>query len=271
MRQPLTKLLSLASLATGLFLSLGTQASPLPAGLQINAQIALDTANSQPHTGGGQQSISIERIVGGSSTTSSTSGDPGTLLPSQLQGQLSELQDGLGAEVSIRGRSSQDTGTPVAASSGLIAIDYFFSLQNLSATDTFTVSFRALTVHSISASGPDAFVQSNLSVLDAANNELYFTDYRADTANPGPGSNFQLSSASDTFAFTVLPGQSLSFSALLKQIGGAADGSYSALLSAYLLVDNVRVDGNNPVPAPGTLPLLVLALLGCATVLRRRA
>jgi hypothetical protein len=247
-------------------------AAPLPSGLQVNATVSLDTTNSFDATGGATQAGTLSLTSGGAGSSSSFSGDPATISPSSLMAALTATGDGIGVNFSMSGSLS----TPgIVSTDGLFA-DYMFALANTSATETYVISFRAAATNSVSASGPDAFAFSDLSVLDAALAELFFTDYRIDTLNAAdPNVNFTLDSASNVFEITLLPGQSTSLTALQRQRGGVFDaGAYSASLMAFLSIDNVRVTGGgpgpNPVPVPGTLVLFGAGLLMLGATSRRR-
>jgi hypothetical protein len=256
-------------LATGILLgSALAVAAPLPGNLQITGTVSMDTANSLAPTGGAGQTGQLVLTSGGTSTTSSFTGDPATINPASLSGGLTATGDGIGVDFSMSGAFA---GAP-ATTDGLFA-DYSFALSNLSATETYTITFRAAVQNAVGATGADAFAFSDLSVLDAALIELFFTDHRADTLNPG--NNFTLDSPGNVFDITLLPGQSTTLTALQRQRGGVfAAGSYLAALTAFLSIDNVRVSGGgdpNPVPLPGSLPLVALALMALAGASRRRA
>jgi len=146
----------------------------------------------------------------------------------------------------------------VAQTDGLFA-DFALSLANTSASSTFVVTFRAVAANSVVANGTDAFAHSDLSVRDAGNNEVFFTDFLADTLYGGS----QAASASDLFSLTLSPGATSSFTALQRQRGGAFDsGDYSASLDAFLELASVEVrnGGGNGVPEPATIALLGIAL-----------
>jgi hypothetical protein len=243
-------------------------AAPLPSGLQVNATVSLDTANSLDPTGGATQAGTLSLTSGGAGSSSSFSGSPATISPSSLTSGLTETGDGIGASFTMSGSLSASGSV---TTDGLFA-DYLLALANTSATETYVISFRAVAMNSVSASGADAFALSDLSVRDAALAELFFTDYRTDTLNPG--NNLMLESASNVFQITLLPGQSTSLTALQRQRGGVFEpGAYGASLSAFLSIDNVRVTGGgpgpNPVPAPGTLVLFGAALLMLGATSRR--
>lgn len=253
--------------AIGLVIAcLDAGAVPLPSGLLVTGTVSLDTTNSLAPTGGATQDGSLSLNSGGVPNVSAFSGDPASINPASLSANLADTGDGIGATFSMTGASTGGSAT----TDGLFA-DYLFMLANSSATETYTVTFRATATNNVGASGADAFAYSDLSVLDAALNELFFTDYRADTLNPA--NNLVADSASNLFSIALLPGQSTSLTALQRQRGGVfAAGHYSASLAAFLSIDNVRVTGGgpNPVPVPGTLVLLAAGLLALGADSRRR-
>jgi hypothetical protein len=260
-----------ALLATLVGATLPAQSAPLPSTLSVSASVSLDTANSLGPTGGATQSGTLTKVVGGVSTTSGFTNDPTTIAPSSLLGSLSATGDGVGALFSMSGSFSPTAGAN-ATTDGLFA-DFLFNLSNSSATDTLVVRIRALISNAVSASGEDAFAHSDISVRDAGNNELLFSDYQADTIN----GDFALASPDDWFSITLNPGESASFTALQRQRGGAfpTNSVYSAEMTSFLYIDDIVCRGNGcdggggQLPLPGTLPLLAIAL-GALGAARRR-
>ena len=144
-------------------------------------------------------------------------------------------------------------------------------LANTSLTETYVLTFHALMTNLVNATGRDAFAQSSISVLNAALLELVFSDYGADTVNPG--NNFTLDSVTNIFSLTLNPGASTSFSALQKQRGGGfdQDAAYSASLIGFIELQDIEVRGGRALPLPSTLLLTLAAVFGLLTSLRRRA
>lgn len=257
------------SAGVGLVLIIATSAlaAPIPSGLSVSGTISLDTTNSLGPVGSATQSGTLSHLSGGATTTTSFTDSPSSISPSSLTGALTQTGDGIGATFSM---SATSTGA-IAQTDGLFT-DFTLSLNNTSATDTFVVTFLATAINSVEANGANAFAYSDISVLDALNVEVFFSDYRADTLNPG--SNLASASAGNTFAVTLNPGASYTFTALQRQRGGTfAAGNYSASLEAFLALDSVTVrngGGGNTVPLPGTLLLTGIGLLALR-IARRRA
>ena len=257
MKQGLSlKTLLSAALLVGSSAALAVQ---IPSGLSITGTVVLDTVNSFDPEGGASQAGSLKQIISGVTTTSSFTGMPSSISPNTLGGALTHIGDGIGASFSMSG-TYVDTDM---FTEGLFA-DYFLVLENMSLTQTYTVTFSAMISNSVGASGDDAYAESMIRVSNSVPDEILYSDYRIDTANPGPNNNFTVDSANSSFSVTLLPGESASFSALQEQRGGVfADGSYSASLDAFLRVVSV-------VPESGSLPMMSLGLLALALTQRHR-
>lgn len=241
----------------------GAVAAPVPLALTITGTVALDSVNSAAALGGASQGGTLTHLSAGVPTSSSFTGNPAGLVPSSLSGALTATGDGIGARFSMAGAS-----VGAENSVGLFA-DYTLFLSNSSAVETFTIVFRALISNLVDATGADAFAFSDISVRDASNSEVLFSDHRVDTLNPG--NNLTADSANSIFSVVLAPGATTTFTALQRQRGGVyAAGQFSASLNAFLSVDSVSSSGGgNAVPLPGSLALVVLALGGLALARRR--
>lgn len=246
-----------AFLAAAMLVGSSAWAVPISSSLSITGSVTLDTVNSLSPVGSAHQSGTLQRVTGGVMTSASFTDAPSSIGSGVASGSLTDINDGIGAHFSMNGTSTGGT----SQTDGIFA-DFLLNLTNNSLTDTFTITFRALITNTVAASGADAFAYSDISVRDPSNVEVLFSDHRVDTVNVG--SNFTMDSANDTFAITLAPGQSSSFSALQRQRGGTFQaGSYSADLNAFLQIDSVTGGNDNPntVPLPGSLPLALLGLV----------
>jgi hypothetical protein len=244
------------------------QAAPVPAGLSISGQVSFDLANSAAPTGGATQTGQLSLLSGGIATghvfNNTPAGGP-------LSGAFTATGDGIGAALSASGTLSSRTAPDMTA--GPVFADYRIDLSNTSATQTFTILFQAAYGQGnlVQANGGDAYAASSLSVYDAANTELIYTDFFTDTLNPG--NNKAAASAANTFSITLAPGQSGSFTALQKMEGGVFEaGNFSAGLDAFISLQRIDASGDDPgrLPLPASLPLALtaLCLLGLARKVR---
>jgi hypothetical protein len=246
---------------------IAAQAAPVPAGLSISGQVSFDLLNSVAPTGGATQTGQLNLSSGGGITSSSFNGSPAG---GPLSGAFTATGDGIGA--ALAGSGSLSSSTAPAITAGPVFVDYRIDLSNTSATQTFTILFQAAYGQGnvVQANGGDAFAASSLSVYDAANTELIYTDFFADTLNPG--NNKALASATNTFSITLTPGQSGYFTALQKLEGGTfAPGNFSAGLDAFISLERINASGDDPgrLPLPASLPLALTAL--CLLGLVRKA
>lgn len=242
-------------------------AAPVPSDLLIFGEVSMDPLNSELSIGNSFQGGMLSGTLDGVPSLSNFPGNPA--LTSPISGALVQINDGLGAVFAISGAFDSADAT-----SGAIFADFSFSLNNLSATLTYTLIFQVSASNLVKATGPDAFAESSISVMNSALDELFFSDFSADSFNLGPANNFQEASPLNTFAITLLPNQSASFTALQRQRGGAfeAGSSYEASLTSFIKLQEVRSSGgggDNQVPTPGSLALLLAGV--AALSLTRRA
>lgn len=228
-------------------------AAPLPGTLSITASAALDTANSS--LTGATASGTTFATVGGADTP------PGASTTASFVG----TGDTIFVDYVVNGG--------VGSAESRLFFDVSFLLANTSATDTYTLSFDIDIALDATVAGSNAFSLNDLSVRDAANNEVFFAFFNADTiasnnsSDPGQGAN--------PLTIVLAPGASTSFTALLGHRGGAfpADGQYTGRGSLSIALQDVTSSGGpTPVPAPATLALVMLALplLGATRRARRK-
>lgn len=227
------------------------QATPIPAGILVSLGASFDAANSLNASGSASQGGQFGITSGGVSTSSNFSGisvNGGN----PLNGNASQTGDGAGLSFALAGNNS-------GSSDGVFA-DLFLNFNNTGAVG-YKATFAVEMLYSnLQASGADAFVKLDFSLLDAGLNEVFFSSRLRDTVN----GNSDGDSASNLLEVTLNPGDSASFQGTERASGGsfAAGGSYSGNVAANLrLVSFTELGG----PGPHELPLpssLLLTLLG---------
>ena len=113
--------------------------------------------------------LARSRPATGADTTASFTGAPSG---GPLSGALTQTGDGIGVHFQASGSSANGDST-----AGYLFADYTFDLANSSATETFTLVFKALfgaAGNKTDASGVDAFAESLLSVFDTSNVEVIY-------------------------------------------------------------------------------------------------
>jgi len=276
----------LAAALTGLCLSaVPAWAIPIDSNLAISASVTLD-ATSSSATGNGDENASYSLVSGGVSSSAAVdktlATTSGTLPRS---GSLTQLNDGVGVNARMNGSFQ---GGTAATTDGLFS-DYAFSFQNNSATDDFKITLAFVFANSANADGPatppdgGAFIFSAISLTDASNTELFFSDLRSDTLF----GDFKNGVALGTFGqsltdngpssldITVAHGTTVTLSATQDLRGGAfeAGALYDGSLDAFISVAGVQnlAQGPPSVPEPGTLLLAGGGLFGLMVGRRRSA
>lgn len=244
-------------------------AAPIPSALQITASVALDLLNSVAPGGDALQDGRISQRVGGVLSSSSFDTDPQTIAPqSAYSALLTQTGDGVGASFLLHSLGGPGSTPKVGA-------DFTFHLANTSLVDSYSVSLLVDYANVVEAAGADAYAKAKLSVFDALNNEIFFTDHGADTVYAV--NNFSYDSASNLLTFLLAPGAIVELTAGQTQEGALSDGTgYRSSLSAFLQIDSVTGGPVTPppggaVPLPGTLALLLPALAALGRSLRRPA
>lgn len=243
--------------------SLNATASLIPGELEITGNVSFGV-DSVATAGGATQTATLESILGGSPSTSSVNNLAVTGSNPQ-GGLLQNINDGVGAEVSIFGGAN--------SSAEDFFFDFLFSLTNTSVTDSFQVFFELVFTNTTSASGDDVFADAEIVFENEMNDEIFFSDLTSDTAfgdekngNALPSSGATLTdSGTFLFDFILAANGSTSFSGEIKleaeDFGG--DGAFSADTLAFVRVvgaENITPPVNN-VPSPPTLPVLILAMM----------
>lgn len=247
--------------ALALFSAPIVQAVPFNSALVVNGLTSFDTVNSSDPTGVANQSGDIHYLSGGAATQSNFSGT--TISPSLLSSGLTDIGDGVGMRMALDGSWDDESAT----NPGVFG-DLGMSLHNTSATDTLTVVLKLVAGYeNLFASGDDAYIRFDISILDTGLNELLFSHRTRDTVFGDEDSDSPL----DTITLVLNPGDILSFSGVVKGDGGAfaENSSYAGFFDVFFQIEAVRTDATPPEPVP-LPPTLALILLGLAALRRAR-
>ncbi len=255
-------------------------AAPLPADLKIftrlstdpnaNNYLSFDATNSSPATGNATHTGSLVQTIGGASTTTTINDTTIASGSNPLSGTLTDIGDGWEIHSAITGSFSDTLGS---ATNNADIYDLFFSLQNLSATDSITVTISLDFNNHVNASGSDAFAASEIQLFDGSANELFFSDLMSDTV----GGNLLNGSPTGTsggslddsdihqLILTLNPGDLLDFHIQHLIEGGAfvAGSSYSASFDTVVSFDAaIHTTPPHPLSEPAMPALIGIGLLG---------
>ena len=263
------------------FIIPNASASLISSDLSIEAYATFDAVSSYAATGNASQSGNITQIIGGTSTTTMVNNitASGT---NPLGGVFTE--DGDGLSVSASGFSTAGLLSEIRG----FVFDFDFNLANNSATDEYKISFELVFSHLANADGSDAYIDSEIYLMDSSLDEKFATDLTSDTyygdeigdENGSTSLSSKGASLSDSgtflFDFTLAAGASESFSAVLKMDARTynTNSLFNADSSAFFRVvgaENLTSPtdpgtdpgtGNaTPVPEPSTLMLLAIFLV----------
>lgn len=259
-----TKLLSAGAL---MLASTTALAVPIDSNVSIFTEVSFDNFNSTTALGNSTQGGNFGTVIGGASTSSSVA-DTTVTGNNPQDGFLTDLGDGLFSSFAISG-----TNDGSDAENYNFFADYYFELDNLSATDTYRLTFEVETTNSADGNGANAYASSLLSLFDDFGTEVFFTDITSDTVFEDEFNGTLLGTFGDPQSdaqtvqlfFDLAPATLFIFDGYVDMSGGAyvRDNSYGASLeSSITLVDVENITTPSPVPAPGTLALLIAGFAG---------
>jgi hypothetical protein len=255
---PQWKTLKLPILAALLSLSFvgSIHATVIPTDISITAETTFDDAFSD-----GVSSGDFSLIAAGTSTASTYSGS-GFVGDNPLGGSITDINDGIGF-----------TGNATATDNFFfVGFDSYIDVANNSLSDIYDIVFKLVFSNTVNASGQDAYADSEFT-LSANGSEIFFTDLLSDSLNGNEiggvaNGNFGSESAADTlfFNFALNPTDLLTLDLRWTLEGVDSFGDSSAFdFSQFLSIESVTLRGGQvppSVPAPGTLSLFVIALVG---------
>tara|TARA_R110000868_G_scaffold398138_1_gene671134 strand:+ start:202 stop:1020 length:819 start_codon:yes stop_codon:yes gene_type:complete len=251
------KITALTTLCSLCFLS-SVQAAVIPVNINIQATNTFDEGY-----GDGVSSGDFSLITGGATTTSTYSGATVTGT-NPLTNNLVNTGDGIGF-----------TGSATATDDIFnVGFDSTIDVANNSVSDIYDIVFKLVFSNMVNASGADAYADSEFTLF-ANGAEIFFTDLLSDSLNGnevagdgGPAPYFGSLLEADTlfFNFALNPSDLLTLDLSWTLDGGDFDGGESAFeFSQFLSIESVTLRGGQvppSVPAPGSLSLFVIALVG---------
>lgn len=271
-----------------------TTAALLPGDLSIsNSSIAFDTGAFA--TVGDSTSItgsSFSAKVGGADTATGFDKTgplgPGT---NPIPGNFTDTGDGFGITVNAQTSHNDLTADPSPSPNDStlfsLGVDMGFDISNTSGVDTYDVVIKWMFDSSVTASGLDAYSNSEFDLSVGSSN--VFTDITADTllGNEFDGNLITDPSPSDPtdpyiyggtvtdagtllFTLALAPGDMFSIIGAYSLDGEAFEGSTSASFSSFLSIDSVTKHGAAAIPEPTTMLLFGVGLAGLTAVQRRK-
>ena len=211
-------------------------------------------------TGGAIQGGTLTQIIGGVTTTTTVTGT------NPLAGTLTDINDGFGIALNASGSS-----TTATSEIDELFGDYSFVIKNDSLIDTYIVNLKLAYDNRVTASGTDAYGNSEISLDNVTGgSEIFFSGLSSDTIIGNrkfvfPDANTNLASGSFggsltdigslILSFTLAPGATVNLgdgSFEVNLDGGAfAQGSFSAAVTTLLTVDSVTKQQTTPPNAAG--------------------
>lgn len=250
------KVTALATLCSLCFLS-SVQAAVIPVDINIQATNTFDVGY-----GAGVSSGDFSLTSGGTTATS-TYASATVTGTNPLTNSLVNTNDGIGF-----------TGSALTTDDVFnVGFDSLVSVTNNAVSDIYDIVFKLVFSNMVNASGTDAYADSEFTLF-ANGSEIFFTDLLSDSVNGNTvggvtNGNFGGSeSETDTlyFNFALNPSDLLTLDLSWTLEGGDFDGGESAFeFSQFLSIESVTLRGGQvppSVPAPGSLSLFVIALVG---------
>ncbi len=256
---------------------LAAHAVPFTTDLSITGQTDFDEGSATA-TGGVTQTGTFSVVEGGVSTSSTYSGTTVDTGSDPLLGTLTDIGDGFGITADVDASFGEENVR------SLIGLDTEIDLHNMSATDTYKVTFKVnLINHAVEADVQDGFGETEFTVDDETGTEVFFSDLISDVPfgdvknNVGLGTAGALVSDSGMFSFdvTLAPGAMETItSAYSTRAGLFGLGDVRVDFSSFISVDQVmnltNPDPGTPaIPEPSTI-LLFGTGLGALALYRQR-
>ncbi len=250
------------------------QAAVIPLDLSIGGDLEFDEEFAL-EDGTGITNTSLTARQGGTDTIVDWTGDvPNGVNP--LLGTFTKTGDGF-----------RIFGTASATSDGeeegefATGVDLVVDLSNSSATDTYEVFFRIDFSNSVTATGDDAFADSEFTLDTPPGTEVFFTQTISDTLGGNKlngvltGGSGGTVADSDIFTFSLVlaPLDDTSIKGDWTMEGGAFASEASVDFDAFLSVERVDnlTEPGGVIPEPGSVLIWsVLGALGMAVARRRR-
>lgn len=236
----------------------GLQAS-IVSDLSITTSLTFDEEFAAT-SGSASQSGIMDTVSGVGQISTSFTGTTVTG-PNPLNGNVTEIGPAFGFDASASAPENSGFG---------MGIDMQVNLQNNSATEAYTVTFKIDYVNAAMASGPDAYSESEFTLEEAFGDELFFTYVASDTLYGNYPVETEFGGTVidiDSFFFnvTINPLDSIGLVGNWTLEGETTDGSVATADISVLLSVHTA-----PVPLPPAFILLGSGILGILTMRNRK-
>ncbi len=244
-----------------LLLSSSAIATPISSDISIYAEASYDDTTSLVINALDPAQALMQLNEGGAYSDLTVDSDDVT--DTVLTGNLTALEDFIGATLFVTGGGGDETDVPA------LAADVFVEMTNTSAVDSYLVTFNVLFMNSIYAD-LDASAMAIIDILDNEGDTLYASSLFVDTllgnevngVETGDFGGQEVDEGDYQVSFLLTPNSSTSFSASLFGSATAftADANVSFLTSSGFVLTGVERVAN-AVPEPTALALLAGGLL----------